>query len=366
MGTGKTEVTINDIARFARVSKSTVSRVLNNVDTVSEAARARVRSAIGALNYRPSTTARNLARRRSNTIALIVQDIRNPYYSFASWFVEKQFRAHGFHFVVFNADNSTSVEREILETVASMRVEGLLCVGGNRDATDLVTFHSHNDLPIVLIDREVKGYDIPTINLDNHFGGSAAADYLFSLGHQTLLFATSDFTVAELHRGEGFFASLQAHGVSREKALVFSQEEEKWSRGDCEGLTPYFSGPAAPTAVFASNDIKAMHVIRFLHERELSVPGDVSVFGFDDTPIASVIVPSLSTMRQPQQGMIKAGMNVLTSLIEGSRASSLQRRFLPEQRRFLPELVPRESTGAPPRGLPKSSRARLEGARAGV
>jgi DNA-binding LacI/PurR family transcriptional regulator len=190
MGTGKTEVTINDIARFARVSKSTVSRVLNNVDTVSEAARARVRSAIRTLNYRPSTTARNLARRRSNTIALIVQDIRNPYYSFASWFVEKQFRAHGFHFVAFNADN------------------------------------------------------------------------------QTLLFATSDFTVAELHRGEGFFASLQARGVSREKALVFSQ-----------------------------------------------------------TPIASVIVPSLSTMRQPQQGMIKAGMNVLTSLFEGSRAFSIQRRF---------------------------------------
>ena len=355
MRMGKTEVTINDIARFARVSKSTVSRVLNNVDTVSETARARVGSAIRALNYRPSTTARNLARRRSNTIALIVQDIRNPYYSFASWFVEKQFRAHGFHFVVFNADNSTSVEREILETVASLRVEGLLCVGGNRDATDLVTFHSHNDLPIVLIDREVKGYDIPTVNLDNHFGGSCAADYLFSLGHKTLLFATSDFTVAELHRREGFYTSLQAHGVSREKALVFSQEEEKWSRGDCRGLAAYFDGPDVPTAVFASNDNKAMRVIRFLHERGLSVPGDVSVFGFDDTPIASVIVPSLSTMRQPQQGMIKAGMSALTSLIEGAGALSMQRRFLPE-------LVARESTGAPPRGIPTGSRGRVDGA----
>ena len=102
-----------------------------------------------------------------------------------------------------------------------------------------------------------------------------------------------------------------------------------------------------------------MHVVRFLHERGLSVPGDVSVFGFDDMPIASVIVPSLSTMRQPQQEMIKAGMSVLTSLIEGSRDLSIRRRFLPE-------LVPRESTGTPPRGLRKSPRARLEGARAGV
>ncbi len=319
MKTGKIAVTINDIARFAKVSKSTVSRVLNDVDTVSDQARVRVKSAIRALNYRPSITARNLARRRSNTIALIVQDIRNPYYAFASWFVEKQFRAHGFHLAVFNADNTTSLEREILETVASMRVEGLISVGGNRDATDLVTFHTHNDLPIVLLDREVKGYDIPTINLDNQQGGARAADYLISLGHRSLLFATSDYTDAEMHRREGFFESLHAQGIPRERGVVFTQEEEKWGRGDCGGLGSLFDSSGRPSAVFASNDFKAMHVIRFLHERGLSVPQDVSVFGFDDTPIASVTVPSLSTMRQPQPAMIKAAMSVLMGLIEGHR-----------------------------------------------
>jgi LacI family transcriptional regulator len=337
MRMGKSAVTINDIARYARVSKSTVSRVLNNVDTVSEQARVRVKAAMRALNYRPSATARNLARRRSNTIALIVQDIRNPYYSFASWYVERQFRAHGFHLVVFNSDNDTGLEREILETIATLRVEGLLCVGGNRDATGLLTFHSKNDLPIVLIDREVKGYDVPSINLDNRFGGMCATDYLFSLGHRSVLFATSDFTGAEMHRGEGFIESLNAHGVPRESALVFSQDEEKWSRGDCEGLTELFHSGDSPTAVFASNDIKAMHVMRFLHQRGVSVPGDISVIGFDDTPIASVIVPSLSTMRQPQQDMIKAGMSALTNLIEGVVVS-------PRQSLFTPELVAREST----------------------
>jgi LacI family transcriptional regulator len=341
MRTRKIAVTIDDIARFARVSKSTVSRVLNDADTVSESALKRVKAAMRALNYRPSATARNLARQRSNTIALIVQDIRNPYYAFASWFVEKQFRAKGFHLVVFNADNSTILEREVLETVASLRVEGLLCVGGNRDATDLVTFHSHNDLPAVLIDREVKGYDIPTINLDNHYGGGLAAEYLVSLGHRSLLFATSDFTEAEMRRREGFLEALRAQGIAREDCLIFTQEEEKWSGGDCRGLAPFFDSPAAPSAVFASNDLKAMHVIRFLHERGISVPDEVSVFGFDDTPMASVTVPSLSTMRQPQQGMIKAGMDVLTSMIEGSRPPITQRLFLPE-------LVVRESTRRPP------------------
>mgnify|MGYP001037859912 CR=1 FL=1 len=171
MRTGKTTVTINDIARYARVSKSTVSRVLNKADGVSERARTRVTGAMDALNYKPSATARNLALRRSDTIALIVQDIRNPYYAHASWYVERQLRAHGFHLVVFNADNDTAVEREILDMVGCLRVEGLLCVGGNRDATGLVTFHSRNDLPMVLIDREVKGYDIPAVNLDKGVAG---------------------------------------------------------------------------------------------------------------------------------------------------------------------------------------------------
>jgi LacI family transcriptional regulator len=338
---GKVPVTINDIARLAKVSKSTVSRVLNDIDTVSEQARVRVKSAIRALSYRPSASARNLARRRSNTIALIVQDIRNPYYAFASWFVENQFRAHGLQLAVFNADNTTNLEREIIETVASMRVEGLLSVGGNRDATALLTFHTHNDLPIVLIDREVKGYDIPTINLDNRQGGACAADYLISLGHRSVLFATSDFTDAEMHRREGFFESLHAHGIPREQGIVFTQEEEKWSNGDTRGLVPLFNSSRRPSAVFASNDFKAMHVIRFLHEQGLRVPDDVSVIGFDDTPIASVIVPSLSTMRQPQQGMIKAGIGVLMDLIGGHRPSTTQRLFVPE-------LVVRESTRAFP------------------
>ena len=167
---GKMAITINDIARYARVSKSTVSRVLNNVQTVSEQTRVRVNGAMNALNYKPSATARNLALQRSDMVAVLVQDIRNPYYSAASWHAERLLKAQGFHMIVFNADNDPATEREILETVVTLRVGGILCVGGNRDPTNLVNFHSRNDLPIVLVDRHVHGYDIPTINLDNHAG----------------------------------------------------------------------------------------------------------------------------------------------------------------------------------------------------
>jgi DNA-binding LacI/PurR family transcriptional regulator len=330
-------VTINDIARYAKVSKSTVSRVLNNAQKVSEQARVRVHAAMGALNYKPSATARNLALRRSDTIALVVQDIRNPYYSVASWYAERFLKMHGFHMVVFNADNDSGTEREILETVVSLRVGGVLCVGGNRDQTNLVNLHSKNDLPIVLVDREVHGYDIPAINLDNHGGGISATDFLFSLGHRSILFATSDFTDAEKHRREGFYESLHQHGVPREAGLLFCQSEDKWSQGRYEELEAFFADGRMPTAVFASNDLKAMHIIRFLHQKDISVPEDISVIGFDDMPFSSLMVPSLSTMRQPQQEMIKAGIIVLTSLIRGQEVISAQRLLQPE-------LVQREST----------------------
>ena len=149
--------------------------------------------------------------------------------------------------------------------------------------------------------------------------------------------SASDFTDAEAHRREGFLESLRAHGIASGSELVFSQDEEKWAGGACEGLGELLRGRGAPTAVFASNDLKAMHVIRFLHQKGQRVPEDISVIGFDDTPIASIMVPSLSTMRQPQQGMIRAGMAVLASLIRGQPAAS-------HRRLFQPELIVREST----------------------
>lgn len=337
MGMGKMAATINDIARYAKVSKSTVSRVLNNAHTVSDQARSRVHAAMMALNYKPSATARNLALQRSDMVALLVQDIRNPYYSAASWCAERLLKAQGFHMIVFNADNDSAREREILETVVTLRVGGILCVGGNRDQTNLVNFHSKNDLPIVLVDREVHGYDIPTINLDNHAGGIAATDFLFSLGHRSFLFATSDFNDAELHRREGFYESLHKHGIPRAAGLLFCLSEEKWSRSELEGLGQLFTEQRRPSAVFASNDIKAMRVIRFLNQKGISVPRDVSVIGFDDMPFSSLMVPSLSTIHQPQQEMIEAGIGVLTSLIRGQEIA-FPRRLLQ------PALVEREST----------------------
>ncbi len=294
-------------------------------------------AAVAALNYRMNAVARGLVLKSSKTIAVIVQDIRNPFYSFASWYAEEQFRKHGYIMVIYNADNRASLEKEILDSIKYRRVDAVLSVGGNRDLTNMINFHLKDEIPVVLVDREVQGYDIPSVNLDNRYGGMLATNHLLDLGHRTILFATSDFTLAEMHRREGYVESLRARGVAPDDGLIVSQSEEAWSRGTCPKLSDHVAKGRVPTAIFASNDFKAMQVVLILKQHGLSVPGDVSVVGYDDISVAAMADPPLTTVRQPLEQMIAAGTGLLLETLSGNFPN-------PHEILFRPELIERDST----------------------
>jgi DNA-binding LacI/PurR family transcriptional regulator len=330
-------ITIYDVARYSGVSKSTVSRVLNNGERVSQGTRSKVMAAVKALNYKMNGVARGLVLRSSKTIAVVVQDIRNPFYSFASWYAEEQFRRHGYIMVIYNADNKALLEKEILDSIKYRRFDAVLSVGGNRDLTNMINFHLKDEIPVVLVDREVHGYDIPSVNLDNRYGGMLATDHLLDLGHRAILFATSDFNLAEMHRREGYTESLREHGVTPDDGLVISQSEEAWSRGTCPKLSERIAKGMVPTAIFASNDFKAMQVILILKQHGLSVPEDVSVVGYDDVAVAAMADPPLTTVRQPLEKMIAAGARLLLEILDGKFPD-------PREIVFRPELIERSST----------------------
>jgi len=329
--------TIIDIARFAGVSKSTVSRVLNASGPVSGETKKRVLEAVERLNFKPNAVARHLAQNRSNSVSLIVQDIRNPYYAYASWYAERILRGYGFSLDIFNADNNLALEKSALESVKYRRVDGLLCIGGDKDATNIIDFHAREGIPVVLIDREVQGYDIPMVNLDNVYGARLATDYLFGLGHRRIAFATSDLTLPERHRMEGFMASCRDRGIGRDDILILSQSEEDWAEGTCIACEDIFASDDPPTAFFGSNDIKALRLIRLLRRRGFSVPEDVSIIGYDDIDISAIVVPSLTTIHQPLNEMIEAGTRMLMSIVDGSGPGSVREMAKPW-------LIEREST----------------------
>jgi len=340
-------VTIIDIARFAGVSKSTVSRVLNDDARVSETARRKVLGAVEKLDYQPNAAARSLVLKKSHSISLIIQDIRNPYYAYGSWYAERTFHARGYDMVIHNADNDRELEREILGSITRRGVDGVLSIGGNRNVTSIVDFYARNRLPLVLIDREVPGYDIPSINLNNRLGAKLATNHLFSLGHKSIAFVTSDFTVAEMRRQEGYHDAFRERNFQPEMKFVISQSEELWSEGKCPELSGLIEKGDTPTAIFASNDLKAVQAMRILREHGLRVPRDVSVVGYDDVYLLSVVSPTLTTVHQPLDMMVEAGATMLLDIVNGTHTDV-------GQQLFEPTLVQRESTG------PVSTRSQIQ------
>lgn len=332
------KITINEIAKIANVSKSTISRVLNKSGPVSSKTQRTVMDAVEALNYKPNEIARSLALKRTKTIGLIIQDIRNQYYAQACWHTERILRKQGYTTIICNADNDPKVEESFLTGLRYKNVDGILCIGVQEDATSIVTFNSREEIPLVLVDRRIQGYNIPSVNLDNIKGGELVADLLVRLGHKKVMFVTSDYTDAENLRLEGFKNGLQRRGIHLDLDHIIKQSEEVWLQGTCDAFTKILELKERPTAVFASNDNKALRILRLLRQRNIAVPKDMSVVGFDDIETASIVHPSLTTVHQPIDKMVEQGTKMLLNFINGEPAEA-------GQQVLQPWLIERESTG---------------------
>jgi LacI family transcriptional regulator len=330
-------VTINEIAKLANVSKSTVSRVMNKSGPVSKQTQEAVLSAIASVNYRPSPIARGLTLRKTNTIGLILQDIRNPYYAHASWHVEQFFRRFGYITIMCNADNNTEKEKSILETMGEHSVDGILIIGGERNFAHIIGDEDISGIPLVLVDRETNNSDFTVVTLDNEYGGQLATDYLFSIGHKRIAYVTSDFTVAERLRLKGYIHEHRSRGIAVDSDLIISLDERQWHEGDVNSILRIFSLDPKPTALFASNDFKALQVLRLFKRNNIAVPDDISVMGFDDIELASIVLPALTTIHQPIDSMVELGARLLLDQVDGGSVVS-------EKQVLSPWLVEREST----------------------
>lgn len=331
-------VTINEIAKIANVSKSTISRVLNKSGPVSSKTKQAVLDAIETLNYQPNEIARSLALQRTKTVGLIIQDILNQYYAQAYWHAERILRKLGYAIIICNADNDPRVEEAFLTSLRYKNVDGILCIGVQEDATSIVNFNSREEIPLVLVDRKIQGYNIPSVNLDNLMGGEIVADLLVRLGHKRMMFVSSDYTDAEHRRLDGFKLGLQKRGIFLKPENIIIQSEDLWHQGSCDAFMEALESPDRPTAVFASNDNKALRILRLLRKANISVPRDISVVGFDDIETASIVHPSLTTVHQPIDKMVDLGAKMLLNYMNGESEKE-------SQMVLKPWLIERESTG---------------------
>lgn len=290
--------TLKEIAREAGVSMTTVSNVIHgNAGRVSAATIARINQIIEESGYVPNQAARSLAQRGSRLIAIIVQAapgeniLRNPYVAEYVGALTLELQRIGYYPLVRITDDYQDIEQNLL----GWNVTGAIFSGAF--SKKLQSVKQLSAIPTVLTDCYVDIHGANHVNVDDVHGGRLAAEYLLSMGHTRLALIAPSLEDSEVdqHRMDGFTAVLDEQGITLRPEHAFSlpSPEELSAR-----LRALLSSPDAPTAIFCTADRIAAQLIAELAHMGVSVPGQVSVLGFDDLPLAQYTVPPLTTLRQ--------------------------------------------------------------------
>lgn len=326
-------VTIRDVSRLARVSMSTVSRVLNGNVPVAESTRNRVLQAVSELDYRPNAFARSLATNRSGGVGVIVNELTSPYYGVMVSGVEGVVEEAGMHILVASGKAEVAFEQRAIEILRSRRVDALvLHVEALSDESVLELMAG--DLPVVLVGRHIAEAGDRSLSMDNEFGGRLATDYLLENGHRVIGHLTGPLNFPDSRaRLHGYRQALGAAGVDYTDELVI---ESDWlDEGGYGAAQRLLRRRPDITAIFAGNDQMAAGVLQALRDAGRSIPEDISVVGFDDVLFARYLYPSLTTVRQPLHEMGAAAARLVLSALGGKEVEV--------PRKFEPELIRRQS-----------------------
>lgn len=331
---------IQDVARAAGVSTASVTRYLAGQRIRSEEA---VRRAIDELGYRPSQVARSLKSGRHHSIGVIVPDIANPFFAGLVKGIEREVRPHGLQVILGNSDEDAEHEEALVREL-SQRTDGLIMapLSENDQIPNLLGEHG---IPLVFVDRETStGPDVDRVLVDNAAGIRQAVDHLVDLGHTRIATISGrlDSTPGRM-RHEAFLAALAEHGIAAEDGLVrYGDFREESGR---EQMTALWRHAAPPTAVVIANNLMTAGALVALGDLGVRVPDELSVVGFDDLPLATLLDPPLTVVSRPD---VEEGAAAARLLVE--RLTSTEP--MPTAHLTLPvELVVRGSTSTPPRSV---------------
>lgn len=339
MTTNTARVTIKDVARLSGVSPMTVSRVINASERVRPDTRRRVEQAISDLGYVPSRLARGLSGRRTGTLALIVPDVANPFFTLIVRGAEDVARRAGYRVLLCDTRSDLTLEHEVIEEMLAHRVEGIVIAPvDDRSRGDLRRLLEFG-VPFVLIDRTVPGVESDVVLGDSVGGARQLVEHLISLDHRRIGFIVeSDQVSTARDRGTGYESALAAAGISVDPTLVTSATADP--QGGFDGMRRLLELENPPTAVFTVNNLVALGAIEAVRAAGLEVPDDIALVCFDDIEYASRLYPFLTVMEQPAEAFGTMGTQLLLDRIAGRGAERPRVVVLPA------EFVVRKSCGA--------------------
>jgi DNA-binding LacI/PurR family transcriptional regulator len=332
--------TMQDVADLSKVSKQTVSAVINGKPGITEETRVRVLAAVEQINYRMDLTARSLRTGRTHTVALLVTDISSPVLGTMASAAEERLYAQNYNLVLYNTHDDLERERFYVDSILQRSVDGVLFVSAWDESTALDKLQAAG-IPIVVVDRVPHNYGGPAVVLDNILAGRLAASHLLALGHRRLVHIGGP---AEVHiareRLHGFRAVLAEHGID---CLAIERADNWHVESGCAAMQRLLAHDDGFTAVLCAGDMLAIGAMHALRVVGCSIPADVSLMGIDDIELAAYLWPPLTTISQSIGQMAVLGVDMLLAQMAGT---------LPEPTRvqITPELVVRESTAPCRRG----------------
>lgn len=330
----KQKISIDDVARRAKVSITTVSRVINKVPTVNKENLARVEEAIAFFKFKPNATAQHLARGQNTAIGFVMPGYPGIFHSF---YAIELIRGIGhacetlrldliFHITDgFNSLNTHNVGGVIFADIIENRkqVEEAIAEG----------------IPCMVINNIVKDLDVSYIAVDNVKGGAIATDYLINLGHKRIATITGNLqTQSGADRFEGYQKTLKKYDIALNPEYVYKGDYSR--RSARQAAERFFGLEEPPTAIFAASDDMALEVISVAFEKGIRIPEDISIVGFDDNPAGIYGPIALTTIKQPLFQMAESAVKTLNEIVTGKSEVSVQKTLVPE-------LIMRDSCAAP-------------------
>ncbi len=302
--------TIKDVAKVSGVTVTTVSRVLNNRGYISQATRTKVNEAIKQLNYQPNEIARSLFRGKSNLIGLIIPDVAHPFFAELTSSIEYYANKFGYKILLCNSYLDSTKEKDYIEMLKRHQVEGIIMGSHTLETTEYLD----TNLPIVSVDRNISG-EIPNISSDNYYGGKIATQLLVDRGCKKLAHISGplELDTPANNRCLAFMDVVKEQNID----YVVEHTELNNFEGYENLVYEMFAKHPDIDGCFASSDLIAASIIKIANSIKREIPNDLKIVGYDDIKLAYLIVPSLTTIRQPIKEMGELAVKLLIDQMKG-------------------------------------------------
>ncbi|NOY10471.1 MAG: LacI family transcriptional regulator [Spirochaetes bacterium] len=332
-------VTIKDIARKLNLSYSTVSRALNSSSLVNDKTMRVIKEEAERMGYMPNALARGLVLQKSGIIGMIIPDITNPFFPALARGAEDAALARGYNLLVCNSDWNIALETRHVKLIEEKKVDGLILASINLQ-NEYLEKVIEREYPLVFVSRLYPGVNVSFVGVDTEYGGYLAGRHLAGLGHRKVAFVGGSFNVRSVQgRYKGFIKALAEYGIEFDKSLAI--EGEFNIESGYQKVLTLLKERTDITGIFAANDLVAVGIIRAARELGYSIPGDLSIIGYDDIFLSSLPGIELTTIFQEKRRMGELAVKLLLDEINGKKHLKKKKKRII----LTPRLIVRKTTG---------------------